>query len=152
MNCSGQVILFIWTELKFFIHIHIHSLLSYCELDHYNESFVLLPHDRCNEWIVHERPITTINKRNIQNVQCYTWNSFWSSENNIFAALFLQDYNAARVLVYGRATLSLKTDKPSIKMSNYTREVQTQHLRVSSSIWNSLLHTFSISEGKSNNY
>ncbi|XP_016343161.1 integrin alpha-3-like [Sinocyclocheilus anshuiensis] len=40
----------------------------------------------------------------------------------IWNSTMLEDYNAARVLVYGRATLSLKTDKPSIKMSNYTRE------------------------------
>ncbi|XP_043091202.1 integrin alpha-3 [Puntigrus tetrazona] len=40
----------------------------------------------------------------------------------LWNSTMLEDYNAARVLVYGRATLSLKTDKPSIKMSNYTRE------------------------------
>ncbi|XP_016370146.1 integrin alpha-3-like [Sinocyclocheilus rhinocerous] len=40
----------------------------------------------------------------------------------VWNSTMLEDYNAARVLVYGRATLSLKTDKPSIKMSNYTRE------------------------------
>jgi len=69
-----------------------------------------------------------------------------------FVLLCLQEYNAVRVRVFGSATLSLKTDKQTIKMSHYTREVQTQHLQVSSSIGNSLLHTFSISEGKSNNY
>ncbi|KTG42018.1 hypothetical protein cypCar_00021048 [Cyprinus carpio] len=34
----------------------------------------------------------------------------------------LEDYNAASVLVLGSATLSLKTEKSTIKMSNYTRE------------------------------
>lgn len=66
-------------------------------------------------------------------------NTLKFSKNNIVAALFLQDYNAASVLVLGSATLSLKTEKSTIKMSNYTREVQTQHLRVSSSVWNSFL-------------
>lgn len=66
-----------------------------------------------------------------------------------FVLLCLQDYNALRVVVWGSATLILKTDKTTIKMNNNTRKVQTQ---VSSSIWKSLLHTFSISERKSNNY
>ncbi|XP_077069125.1 integrin alpha-3 isoform X2 [Siphateles boraxobius] len=34
----------------------------------------------------------------------------------------LEEYNAVRVRVFGSATLSLKTDKQTIKMSNYTRE------------------------------
>ncbi|KAK7167892.1 hypothetical protein R3I94_002072 [Phoxinus phoxinus] len=34
----------------------------------------------------------------------------------------LEEYNAVRVRVIGSATLSLKTDKPTIKMRNYTRE------------------------------
>ncbi|KAF4115989.1 integrin alpha-3 isoform X2 [Onychostoma macrolepis] len=40
----------------------------------------------------------------------------------LWNSTMLEDYNAARVLVNGRATLSLKTDKPSIKMRNNTRE------------------------------
>jgi len=42
-----------------------------------------------------------------------------------FVLLCLQEYNAVRVRVFGSATLSLKTDKQTIKMSHYTREVQT---------------------------
>ncbi|XDV12921.1 hypothetical protein PO909_001468, partial [Leuciscus waleckii] len=34
----------------------------------------------------------------------------------------LEEYNAVRVRVFGNATLSLKTDKPTIKMSNILRE------------------------------
>ncbi|KAG1968229.1 integrin alpha-3 [Pimephales promelas] len=34
----------------------------------------------------------------------------------------LEEYNAVRVRVFGSATLSLKTDKQTIKMSHYTRE------------------------------
>ncbi|XP_059413088.1 integrin alpha-3-like isoform X2 [Carassius carassius] len=40
----------------------------------------------------------------------------------VWNSTMLEDYKGARVLVYGRATLSLKTDKPSIRMSNNTRE------------------------------
>ncbi|XP_016341137.1 integrin alpha-3 isoform X1 [Sinocyclocheilus anshuiensis] len=40
----------------------------------------------------------------------------------VWNSTMLEDYNAARVLVFGSATLSLKTEKSTIKMSNYTRE------------------------------
>ncbi|XP_073695670.1 integrin alpha-3 [Garra rufa] len=40
----------------------------------------------------------------------------------VWNSTMLEDYNGARVLVFGSATLSLKTDKPTIKMSNYSRE------------------------------
>ncbi|KAL1278310.1 hypothetical protein QQF64_024983, partial [Cirrhinus molitorella] len=40
----------------------------------------------------------------------------------VWNSTMLEDYNGARVLVFGNATLRLKTDKPTIKMSNYTRE------------------------------
>uniref|UniRef100_A0A8C2GE82 Integrin, alpha 3a n=1 Tax=Cyprinus carpio TaxID=7962 RepID=A0A8C2GE82_CYPCA len=40
----------------------------------------------------------------------------------LWNSTMLEDYNAASVLVLGSATLSLKTEKSTIKMSNYTRE------------------------------
>ncbi|XP_059414329.1 integrin alpha-3 isoform X2 [Carassius carassius] len=40
----------------------------------------------------------------------------------VWNSTMLEDYNGARVLVFGSATLSLKTEKSTIKMSNYTRE------------------------------
>ncbi|KTF94054.1 hypothetical protein cypCar_00024263 [Cyprinus carpio] len=56
-------------------------------------------------------PLLGMDKSANLTVRARLWNS-----------TMLEDYNAARVLVYGRATLSLKTDRPSIKMSNNTRE------------------------------
>ncbi|XP_026120642.1 integrin alpha-3-like [Carassius auratus] len=40
----------------------------------------------------------------------------------VWNSTMLEDYKGAGVFVTGRATLSLKTDKPSIRMSNNTRE------------------------------
>ncbi|XP_048051119.1 LOW QUALITY PROTEIN: integrin alpha-3 [Megalobrama amblycephala] len=40
----------------------------------------------------------------------------------VWNSTMLEDYNALRVVVLGSATLILKTDKPTIKMNNNTRE------------------------------